>query len=285
MTSRYWLATEFNYGSDAQEYLQLRAEHGAVLGVTGQLERTAEGRLHVQFAVRLRANRKPGWVKKHLSGTAHWEIAKDVSAAVDYCSKPESRVEGPWSFGSWELHQGARTDLAAVQSALDGGCSLRDIAEQHFIQFCRYGRAFREYLLLRSKPRCWEMEVIILWGKTGSGKTRSVYDRAAQDDLSVFALPQNDGGVPWFDGYTGEDVILIDDFYGWLKVSWLLKLLDRYPMHVQTKGGTVPFVSRIVYFTSNKDPRDWYDWSKFGNEVKDAFFRRVSKIIKFDSIY
>ena len=41
-----------------------------------------------------------------------------------------------------------------------------------------------------------------------------------------------------------------DDFYGWIKFDEMLRLLDRYPLLVETKGGTTHFTSRFMY-------RDW----------------------------
>lgn len=36
---------------------------------------------------------------KKYARTAHWEYARDMRAAVAYCKKEETRVEGPWEFG------------------------------------------------------------------------------------------------------------------------------------------------------------------------------------------
>ncbi len=62
----------------------------------------------------------------------------------------------------------------------------------------------------------------------------------------------------WWDGYDGQEDVVMDDFYGWLKWSFLLNLLDRYPMLVPIKGGTKEFVAKRVFITSNKKPEMWY---------------------------
>jgi len=62
----------------------------------------------------------------------------------------------------------------------------------------------------------------------------------------------------WWDGYSGQPVVVIDEFYGWLGYDFLLRLLDRYSFAVETKGGSVSFTSKLVIFTSNKPPSEWY---------------------------
>lgn len=38
----------------------------------------------------------------------------------------------------------------------------------------------------------------------------------------------------------------------------MLKMLDKYPIMVDIKGGRVPFLFSKIYITSNVDPKDWY---------------------------
>jgi len=54
---------------------------------------------------------------------------------------------------------------------------------------------------------------------------------------------------------------VLDDFYGWLPWDFLLRLLDRYPLLVETKGGQVQFVAKTVVITSNKPYLEWYSES------------------------
>lgn len=40
---------------------------------------------------------------KKLGKEIHWEEAKDIHASIVYCTKEESRLEGPWTFGTKPL--------------------------------------------------------------------------------------------------------------------------------------------------------------------------------------
>lgn len=276
MSSRRWIGTIFN--EDLHEELSRISQLGAVRYVTGQLECCpTTNRPHIQCYVELESPRKFQYFKCQ---TAHWEKAKGSSEqCIAYCTKEDTRVEDPVSFGHVGRGQGSRSDLDNVRELLDSGASIKDVAVTHFKEYCKYRHAFNEYLVLTRPSREWEMEVYVLWGASGAGKTRRVYDRARDENLTVFPLGQNSGGTIWWDGYIGQDIVLIDDFYGWIKLSYMLKLLDRYPMNVQVKGGTVPFCSKIIYITSNKDPDTWYDWKI--PELKQAFFRRINFIEKY----
>lgn len=98
------------------------------------------------------------------------------------------------------------------------------------------------------------MEVWVFYGPTGTGKSRAAHEMAPD----AFWLRQASSGVGWWCGYNGETDVIIDEFYGWLQWSFLLRLLDRYPLVVETKGSSVNFVGRRIIITSNTSPVQWY---------------------------
>lgn len=122
------------------------------------------------------------------------------------------------------------------------------------------------------------MYVHILWGEPGTGKTRYVYDNEKFEDIYELSSPNVSGGALWFDGYQGEPVLLLDDFYGWIKLSFLLRLLDRYPLKLPIKGSFVQCQFRRIYVTSNTYWENWYDFEKLGSSLKGALERRLSKV-------
>lgn len=50
----------------------------------------------------------------------------------------------------------------------------------------------------------------------------------------------------------------MDDFYGGVKFNFLLKMFDRYPLQLPVKGQHAHKAWRIVFVTSNSEPREWY---------------------------
>lgn len=79
----------------------------------------------------------------------------------------------------------------------------------------------------------------------------------------------------WWDGYSGQSTVIIDEFYCWLGLDFVLRLLDRYPFAVETKGGSVQFTSKRVVFTSNAPSTEWYATVRH----RDSLFRRLGGAI------
>lgn len=224
-----------------------------------QKERASSGTLHLQGYLVFNSRKRLSTLKK-LSSSVHWEKRNGThTQAKLYCQKADTRVEGPWIIGDDSGIPdcgGTRTDLLDVKQAIDEGKNESFIYE-HFFETCaRHYKFFREY---RSKvkgvPRDWKTQVYVLWGPTGTGKSRAAREAAPQ---AFWKSPRSH----WWDGYDGQLDVVIDEFYGWIPYDELLRILDEYALQVQVKGGHVSFVARRVIITSNKPPQEWYDPSR-----------------------
>lgn len=219
-----------------------------------QHEEGEEGTSHFQGYAEFNGARTLSWFKQ-LDGLerAHIEIRRGTgSQAANYCMKQDGRIDGPYEWGEMK-EQGKRSDLEAIRRELDENKPMKRIAEDHFSSWCRYHKSFVLYKLMHAQPRAWPMELVFIIGPTGTGKSRRAHEIAGDD---VYHKPLG----KWWDNYNGEHTVVFDEFYGHsYPFSQLLQLCDRYPLMVESKGGTVPFVSRRIIFTSNQDPKDWYN--------------------------
>lgn len=238
-----------------------------------QAERGEQGTLHLQGYVKTRASVSMGAVKRLLDANEiHLEQARgQEKQCIDYCTKEDTRVEGPWRLGE-EVSQGARTDIANMAKLAMDGATDRQLAEADPVCFLRNNRGFAALRSTRPPPHRPNMHTIVLWGPPGTGKSHWWHERFPD----AYSVPLSmKGHVQWFTGYNGEKVIVFDDFRGEVhrEISEVLHWLDVYPLLVRTNTGMVPAQWELVIFTSNVDPKDWY--SAYSPQT-DALMRRLT---------
>lgn len=268
--SKHWCFTLNNYTAEDQTRIQALFSSDAVLyGVYGR-EVGESGTPHLQGFVSFNQRRTLRVVKGLLGDRVHLESAKgSPEQAATYCKKDGDHYE----HGECPRGRGQRTDLEGVRERIVGGGTIRDCFEEHFGVTLRYYRGLTTYIGLRSTPRTWPMDIQVYWGATGTGKTKKAWEQAP----AAYVHP----GGAWFDGYSGQEDVIFDDFTGGdFKLSYLLKLLDRYPMQVPVKGAFVNWCPRRIFITSNLDPRTWYQ--EANQEHQAALFRRVTHITHFN---
>ena len=113
------------------------------------------------------------------------------------------------------------------------------------------------------------------WGSTGTGKSLAASTSAPD------AYWKSANGK-WWDGYEGQDDVIIDEYRAdFCKFDELLRLFDRYPLKVEVKGGYVEFVSKRIFISCPKHPADV--WDSLTEEDVSQFFRRIEHI-KFFSV-
>lgn len=180
---------------------------------------------------------------------------KDGTTAFEYGTKPS---------------QGKSSNVQTLCEMIKEGKSDLDLIEENPQAAAQYGRMLDKYRQLIEPKRNWVTNVIVLWGGSGSGKTRKAIEAGA----TKVKYTRTSGFII---GYNGEDTILFDDF-NWheMPASEFLNLTDRYEEKINIKGGERNWKPRTIYFTSNYDPKDWYS-----NYISpDAIQRRITSVEK-----
>lgn len=188
---------------------------------------------------------------KSIAPTVHFEKRYGTQDdAINYCKKDGKFQE----HGEKSKGQGFRTDLEELKENLDNGKDLKYISESNFSCFMKYQKGISQYQILHSKPRDWPTNLEIHVGEPGSGKSHQARERFP----NAYWMMRPTSEKIWFDGYTNQDTIILDDFYGWIPWDLLLRLADKYPLRLETKGGSVECVIKNLIITSNKKPNEWY---------------------------
>lgn len=256
-----WCVTVNNYDDDDVEWFK-SGGLGLLKCAVWQFEKAPTTKTpHIQGYVEFKKKIRLGALKIILP-KAHWEMRKGTrSEAIKYCEEEETRIDGPFYFGKIQSEQGKRNDIEAFRDAiLDEDDDLKLVMEypSQVARFPKFVGTVRNAKKSKEKKR--PPKVTVLWGEPGVGKTKYVYDVAETDEIHSVMQPTN--GQLWFDGYTGQETVLFDDFTGWIQFHMLLKIVDMYPIRVPIKGTTFCFNPKFIYFTSNTHPDSWYKYDE-----------------------
>lgn len=257
-----------------------------------QLERGADtGHLHIQGYGELvgQATRQKKAASFFALGCHVERAVTDRDTCVAYCTKPATRVADHRVFGE-PVNQGHRSDICDVIQAIKRPHQLRELVldDAFATTFLKYHKGIER---LRSLYQCStdrpDMRVYVLFGPTGTGKTRFAMDDGnGGKHPSVYKKPI---GTKWFDGYDGQKRLVLDEFSGWVPWSYLLQICDIYPLDIEAKCTTIPGQWDEVIITCNKWPEWWYtnkyqDWSAFVRRVRAwCFCGTQSEWVWYDS--
>ncbi len=228
---------------------------------------------HLQMYIELAKQQSLRQIKKIFNdNTIHIDSRKGTQKqAIAYCSKEDTRIEEPVFLGVPKT-QGKRTDLDSIKEAVKNGEKLIDIIDNiESINFQKI-RVAQILKTIYSQQRTEKPTVIWIYGKTGTGKTRWVYE----NHNDIYTKPNN----KWWDGYEQQETILIDDYRkDFCKFHELLTLTDRYPTKREIKGGTIEINSKYIIFTAPHSPRQMWDGRT--DEALNQLIRRIDKVYKF----
>ncbi|AJP36427.1 replication-associated protein [Avon-Heathcote Estuary associated circular virus 15] len=233
-----------------------------------------EGTPHLQGAVVIgkqiafsTVKKWPGFSRAHIEN-----MRGKPFDSLKYCTKQDTDA-----FCKGEMPQeGKRNDLHDAINALKQGGTLTSIVKSDDVGLAAAVARYSKGLAMVSsmlKPRRSEPPLVIwLSGETGVGKTRSAValaDRIAPDNYWISA-----GSLRWFDGYDGHAIAIFDDLRTkHAEFSFLLRLLDRYPLRVEFKGGFIDWTPSVIVVTAPKSPT--HMWSLRNDEDKQQLERRI----------
>lgn len=108
--------------------------------VTYQLECGESGTYHFQGYIECLKPTRVAAIKKILN-TAHLEPRRGTQQqAINYAQKEDSRIAGPWTFGTPSGKQGSRNDVALFRDAITAGLSDFELLEQFPNECARFPR-------------------------------------------------------------------------------------------------------------------------------------------------
>lgn len=280
--ARRWCFTINNYSDADITALRSLFDTGKIKFLIVGRETGASGTPHLQGYAEFSTPARFNAARSAISSRCHIEPARgDSSSNVAYCSK-----DGDVVLQLGESGQSRQAD-AGRESAFKRQCrdvfdelkstgDLGAVAREHPDLFLRYSQGLRSATILLRDPGPIRPKPVVywLWGKTGVGKSRAV----AQKWPDAYWKMMN----KWWDGYTWQDVVVLDDMRGTsFDFAFLLTLFEQNPVRVECKGGSMNFNSKIIVVTTPHLPH--MTFLAHDDEDMEQIARRIKLIeVKLD---
>lgn len=241
--------------------------------------------IFVYFTSRVRFS----MVKKNFP-EAHIESVKGtVSENVKYIrktgkwendEKSETKIEG--SFEEWGQRppdsKGKRNDMTALYDMVNAGMTNAEIIveNQDYILMIDKIDKLRTVILTEKYKKTFrdELEVIYIYGETGTGKTRGVL--AENGTEQVYRVTDY---LHPFDNYDCQPVLVFDEFRSSLPLKDMLNYCDIYPLELPARYNNKYACYDKVYIISNwKLEKQYSELQKNDMESWNAFLRRIRQV-------
>jgi hypothetical protein len=205
----------------------------------------------------------------------NYQTARDSDDVIAYLNKSDM---SPLSHGEYIGNKQSVVQKRALQNKLLLSKPLHELVDDgvvHLSQYKYMQQAINLYTLDKTKvPDYMPKKCIWIYGSTGIGKSRYIRDTHPNQ---VYYKSQN----KWWDGYTNEKIVLIDDFdMAGQCLGHLLKIWsDCYSFNAEVKGTTIKPIVEMFYITSQYLPRDiWCSGppEKHDDQMRQAVERRFT---------
>ena len=228
--------------------------------------------------------------------TAH--IEKAYGSAKD--NRDYIRKEGRWAdtekaetavpetFEEWgdlpsEKEEASPDKYRLLQSLREGMTSLEAV-EDNPDRFYHYREieTVRQSILEDTYSTIMrQVEVTYLFGASGTGKTRGIFERHNPKSICRITDYGGKNGVR-FDSYHGQEVLVFEEFHSQIPISAMLNYLDIYPIILPARYNDRVACYTTVYLTSNIPLEAQYqEIQRYQLETWYAFLRRIHNVIEY----
>lgn len=275
---RWFITYPRTEGITREEIREVISGIGTIREIIVAEEKHGDGGIHhhvyVEFEKQLYWNAKRDtdkWdVKGHHPNVA---TARNRKKAIEYVTKEDESplVEGV----DIEAVKGKKKSYARIYDM--GIEELKD--EVHPMNLGKTIGGIQLYKLMRQEARESEKcKGIWIRGKPGSGKSHLV----EREFPGAYRKAQN----KWWDGYQGEEVVILEDLDGPFLNHYLKIWGDKWRATGEVKGAVVPLMHKWFIVTSNYSIREIVEMGAKGDRVDwimgEAIERRFKEIILMD---
>ena len=271
---RCWVFTLNNY-SDSEYSALCDGEHIVNAGCTFACfakQMGSSGTPHIQGYIEFASLKSRSQLATIIPRAWLEQRKGSTQDAINYIEQSDTNVTPPVSYGTQLVGRGKRTDLAKLTEFIHSNKpTIQEIATEFPEKIIQFHKGISFYLNLQYGSRRDKPTVSWFHGPTGTGKSKKCFESAG---TQYWKNPAN----KWWDGYTQQQIVILDDVRGdTMKFNEWLRLLDRYPLQVETKGGSIEFNSPEIIITCHCHPERLFR----EREDMQQLLRRIDVIEEF----
>lgn len=261
--ARHWLLT-INDSDSGESWEQPNELPTGIAWLRGQKEIGSDtNRPHWQLFVSFKRAVRLAAVRKCFGTRVHAEPSRS-EAAETYVFKDDTAIAGTrFELGSKPFQRNSKTDWDAAKTAAKQG-RLDDCPPDVYIKYYRTLKAIAMDNM--SKPTD-QQDVTGIWihGPPGTGKSHYARQNYGH---SLYLKAQN----KWWDGYQGEQYVLLDDLDSKVLGHHLKIWADKYAFMAECKGSSIQIRPKNFIVTSNYTPEQLFDDPILAQAIRRRFY-------------
>lgn len=200
--------------------------------------------------------------------------------------KADTSVEGTFEeYGMLPVERAEKyPEMFALIQDIRDGMTISEIIDKYpnhafrirDIEVLRQTILFEKFATIRRS-----VYVTYLYGASGTGKTRSIFDNNDPREICRITNYRNGKGVN-FDNYSGQDILVFEEFAGQIELEELLNYLDIYPLSLPARYSDKVACYTKVFLTSNLPLEQQYRCARCEKpESYRAFLRRIHRVVEY----
>jgi hypothetical protein len=247
---------------------------------------------HIHFQLSFSSKKTFTFLKNQFEAEVHIETTKtSPKQHFNYCCNGhiEFQVIQTPQFKTFIVPEQQQDKIQELHLALKSCSTFLQFQDNYFSLFFKHFHLAAKYYAQHPPEHDAlsrrDLEVFWYWGPTGTGKSYTAREEAAnlckENNWRFYTWPLQRPGQCWFEGYTGQEVVLFEEIRGnSFQFSHLLQLLDPYDLLVEVKGSSVMFTPRVIYLTSPYSPQQCFP--NLASEDKLTQLIRRIKVVHFN---